>query len=50
MTRRMNIKQENLFELVNVGFDEMNIQFEKLSDEIKPYVMKLSKRTGIGSG
>ena len=45
----MNIKQENLIELVNVGFDEMNIQFEKLSDKILPYVMKLSNRTGIGS-
>ena len=50
MTRRMNIKQENLFELINAGFDEMNIQFDKLSDEIQPYVMKLSNRTGIGSG
>ena len=34
MTKRMNIKQENLFELINAGFDEMNIQFDKLSDEI----------------
>ena len=50
MTRRMNIKQENLFELINAGFDEMNIQFDKLCDEIQPYVMKLSNRTGIGSG
>ena len=49
MTRRMKIKQENLFELNNVGFDEINIQFEKLSDEVLPYVMRLSNRTGLGS-
>ena len=45
----MDIKQENIFELVDAGHDEIEDQFEQMNDSILIQVPTLSPLTGIGS-
>ena len=45
----MGIEQQNIYELIDASFDQLEEQFTILSDKIRGKVKKLGYFTGIGS-